>query len=43
MLYNITSSENTNNDIFLYDNIEQKKKTLSKNTKTKKEEIVSYH
>lgn len=26
MLYNITSSENTNNDIFLYDNIEQKKK-----------------
>lgn len=44
MLYNIISSENTNNDIFLYDNIEQKKKkTLSKNTKTKKEEIVSYH
>lgn len=42
MLYNITSSENTNNDIFLYYNIEQKK-TLSKNTKTKKEEIVSYH
>lgn len=35
MLYNITSSENTNNDIFLYYNIEQKK-TLSKNTKTKK-------
>lgn len=42
MLYNITSSENTNNDIFLYYNIEQNK-TLSKNTKTKKEEIVSYH
>lgn len=43
MFYIIISSENTNNDIFLYDNIEQKKKTLSKNTKTKKEEIVSYH
>lgn len=42
MLYNIISSENTNNDIFLFYNIEQKK-TLSKNTKTKKEEIVSYH
>lgn len=42
MLYNITSSENTNNDMFLYYNIEPKK-TLSKNTKTKKEEIVSYH
>lgn len=42
MLYNITSCENTNNDIFLYYNIEPKK-TLSKNTKTKKEEIVSYH
>lgn len=42
MLYNITSSENTHNDIFLYYNIEPKK-TLSKNTKTKKEEIVSYH
>lgn len=42
MLYNIISSENTNNDIFFYYNIEQKK-TLSKNTKTKKEEIVSYH
>lgn len=42
MLYNIISSENTNNDIFLYYNIEQKK-TLRKNTKTKKEEIVSYH
>lgn len=42
MLYNIISSENTNNDIFLYYNIEPKK-TLSKNTKTKKEEIVSYH
>lgn len=42
MLYNITSSENTSNDIFLYYNIEPKK-TLSKNTKTKKEEIVSYH
>lgn len=42
MLYNITSSENTNNDIFLYYNIEPKK-TLIKNTKTKKEEIVSYH
>lgn len=42
MFYIIISSENTNNDIFLYYNIEQKK-TLSKNTKTKKEEIVSYH
>lgn len=42
MLYNKISSENTNNDIFLYYNIEPKK-TLSKNTKTKKEEIVSYH
>lgn len=26
MFYIIISSENTNNDIFLYDNIEQKKK-----------------
>lgn len=43
MFYIIISSENTNNDIFLYYNIEQKKKTFGKNTKTKKEEIVSYH
>lgn len=36
MLYNITSSENTNNDIFLYYNIEQKKKHWAKIQKLKK-------
>lgn len=42
MLYNIIFSENINNDIFFYYNIELKK-ILSKNIKIKKEEIVSYY